>query len=370
MSIALCMIVADEAASLRRCLANVNDLVTSIHIICTRDNQEVLEVAESFGAAVRSFPWCDDFSAARNASIADVAEEWILCLDADDWFPAGEAAKLNDAIKTDATALTLNYRVIDGYTPAPGLKLFRNHLGIRYEGIIHESIRKSLHQVPGWKIGHTDVTLVHTGYTAELTQQKLHRNRPMLERELQRAAGDLHQVLYVGHSLAFTLSALGEKQEAAELLESLLRKMADHGLKCVDDWHITILQQLLDLQLESGDLSGCWECAASVFGNHPLFKYYRGILSFHRGLAREALEDFEGFERLWRERPLRLALPETLPTIDLWRSQGLCHFLLKDYVQAAEQFERCLRAAPENPEFQARLRLAEALKQESVRANS
>ncbi len=370
MSIALCMIVADEAASLRRCLASVNHLVTSIHIIRTRDNQEVADIAKSFGAVVRSFPWCDDFSAARNASIANVAEDWILCLDADDWFPPGEATRLNDAVKTDATALTLNYRVIDGYLPAPGLKLFRNHLGIRFEGIIHEYIRSSLHQVPGWKIGHTDITLVHSGYTPEQTQRKLSRNRPMLEQELQRAASDLQQVLYVGHSLAFTLSALGKKQEAADLLQSLLSQMADQGMKCEDDWQIAILQQLLDLQLESTEMSGCWERAESVFGNHPLFKYYRGMLSFHRGLTRKALDDFEAFERLWRERPLRLAIPETLPTIDLWRWQGHCHFLLKDYAQAAERFGRCLRADPGNPEFQARLRLAEALKQESVRANS
>ena len=224
-SLALCMIVRNEESHLARCLASVRDAVDAIYITDTGSTDGTVEIARRFGATLRHFEWCDDFSAARNHAIAGVREDWILCLDADDWFPPGEAAKIRPLLAAaDSAAFTVRYHIMDGHTPVPGLKVFKNGLGLRYEGIIHENLRNSLAAVPGARTGRLDVTLQHAGYTTTSLEEKLGRNLPLLEREWTRccAATDHKQRLYVGKELACALIRVGREREGEELLLRLL----------------------------------------------------------------------------------------------------------------------------------------------------
>ena len=59
------------------------DLVDEIVIADTGSTDRTRELAASFGARVVEFPWCDDFGAARNASLEQATGRWVLWLDAD-----------------------------------------------------------------------------------------------------------------------------------------------------------------------------------------------------------------------------------------------------------------------------------------------
>ena len=245
--LALCMIVADESETLQKCLESVAPFVDTIYLTSTQDFPAVRLIAERFHAKLRSFPWVNDFSAARNFSISDVAEEWILCLDADDVFPRGEAAKIRAHLGPHATAYSLQYQIGDELTPAAGLKIFRNHRGIRYEGIIHEHLRHSLNRLPGTPVGHLPIHLIHTGYADELLPQKALRNIPLLRRELQRClrVGDAHQLLYVGNSLATSLQRTNQPRRAETLLRWLIQRLHKFETVFSSDWEIAILSNYL-----------------------------------------------------------------------------------------------------------------------------
>src|SRR3990167_5570041 len=79
--VGLCMIVKNEARALGRCLESAKDWVGEMVVVDTGSTDETVAIAQSHGARVSYFPWCDDFSAARNAALDQATREWVLVLD-------------------------------------------------------------------------------------------------------------------------------------------------------------------------------------------------------------------------------------------------------------------------------------------------
>jgi tetratricopeptide (TPR) repeat protein len=82
--LSLCMIVKNEEALLARCLDSVVGLVDEICVLDTGSTDRTVEIAASFGAKIGHFEWCDDFAAARNASLDLATGDWIIYLDGDE----------------------------------------------------------------------------------------------------------------------------------------------------------------------------------------------------------------------------------------------------------------------------------------------
>ena len=72
-TVSLCMIVKNEERTLRRCLDSVRGLMDEIIIADTGSTDRTVEIARDCGAAVCTFPWCDDFAAARNFAFSKAA---------------------------------------------------------------------------------------------------------------------------------------------------------------------------------------------------------------------------------------------------------------------------------------------------------
>ena len=68
--LSLCMIVKNEEERLARCLSSVQGAVDEIIILDTGSTDGTKEVASRFTQRVYDYAWDDDFSAARNASLA------------------------------------------------------------------------------------------------------------------------------------------------------------------------------------------------------------------------------------------------------------------------------------------------------------
>lgn len=59
-------------------------MVDEIVIVDTGSMDGTLEIAREFGAKIVHHPWNDDFSEARNVSLANATGDWALWLDADE----------------------------------------------------------------------------------------------------------------------------------------------------------------------------------------------------------------------------------------------------------------------------------------------
>lgn len=196
--LSLCMIVKDEEQYLPDCLASAKPVVDEIIIVDTGSTDRTVEIARAAGAQVFYEEWCNDFAAARNASLRHATGDWILVLDADERLPADSGKlmrRLLDAPDVAAYLVKLQCPTLGGSamgtTQLKWLpRLFRNGVGARYEGIVHECLLPSLRGKG--KIVYSDVTLDHLGYlqSPEATQAKATRNLRLLEHQVAETSAD------------------------------------------------------------------------------------------------------------------------------------------------------------------------------------
>jgi len=82
--LSLCMIVRENAKTLRPCLQSIRPWVDEMVIINTGSKDETPQIVEQFGGRLLYFPWVDNFSAARNESLNHARGKWLFWMDSDD----------------------------------------------------------------------------------------------------------------------------------------------------------------------------------------------------------------------------------------------------------------------------------------------
>jgi hypothetical protein len=368
-TIAACLMVRDCAEHLRRCLASLEGQVDAIYITDTGSVDATVEVARSFGAHVRFFPWCDDFSTARNASLDGVTEDWLLVLDADDAFAPGAVKSIRPHLGAGACAATVLYLITPSHTPLRATRLFRNGLGCRYEGIIHESPGEWLRARvrDGWGRLDLPVTLHHHGYTADLLPGKAARNLPLLRREWKRlqSAGSDASRFHAGAELGMALAKSGAVEESEKWFADLWQRVESADAMPVTSRMKVLLCWLWILQEQgaSGDavrLALVRSVEASC-GGVPAYQLQRGLIELECGNPGAALQWLERFRDASGASEFEVAVPQEYLGVRLWVMLGHCRMALKQHGAAAECFKRCVEMAPGVDEYSLRLRVAESL---------
>lgn len=188
-TLAVCMIVKNEAERLHLILGDIMGLWDELIIVDTGSTDETIEIAQRFGARVVSQSWIGDFSAARNRSKDEARAAWIMWLDADDRIEAADVKRLQSLKPTLRSDIVYNLQVVnrraDGFSPPfMQARLFPNDPRLRFESRVHESIMVSARK-HGFRGAQLAVKIIHTGYeTPEQMLQKMKRNETILEQEL------------------------------------------------------------------------------------------------------------------------------------------------------------------------------------------
>jgi tetratricopeptide (TPR) repeat protein len=186
-SLTLVLIAKNEAAVIARCLDSAKGVASEMIVVDTGSTDDTSGIARSCGARVINFPWCDDFSAARNAGLEAARGRWILVLDADEYLPEASINALQSLIDgpADCAYHLLNKSSSDGgKTGMVGkiVRLFPNRPEIRFEWPVHEQVVTSLNRA-GVPIHDTSIEIIHTGYSSpEINAAKQERNLRILEK--------------------------------------------------------------------------------------------------------------------------------------------------------------------------------------------
>ncbi len=211
------MIVRNEEDNVRPCIDPLLPVLDEVIIVDTGSTDGTKRVAKELGANVYDFPWCDDFSAARNESIRHATGDYILWLDADDRIDEENIGKLQLLKnKFPPTRDTAYYLIINSQSPVDGetyfrqLRIFPRVKGGLFEGKVHEQIYFSL-KCQRIKFENIDIEIRHLGYKdSEVIFKKAQRNLSIIEGELKVRPDDL--VLH--YNAARTLALMGRQKEA------------------------------------------------------------------------------------------------------------------------------------------------------------
>lgn len=294
-TVAVCMIVRNEAANLPSCLGPIAPHVDEIVVVDTGSTDYTPDVARALGARVAHAPWTDDFSAARNESLRQATADWVLWLDADDRMDESEARKLRDLARRSGR--TAYYCQLASFAASDlerssclQLRFFPRLEGVRFEGRIHEQVIYSLNRL-GVEFCNCDVRIVHTGYRdRDVTRAKFARNLRLLELELAERPDDPLLLYHLAHSL----NATGQLDRAVETLERLLAGPAVSGVNRPVYLYAHIV--LARFQQDRGDLAAKVAVLRRALAEDPDYGLAHFFLGEHAwaerrlGEAREHLE--------------------------------------------------------------------------------
>ena len=313
-TIALAMIVKDEAVHLPECLDSVRRAVSEICIVDTGSVDNTLEIAKEYAAKVSVFIWCDDFAAARNESLRLCTADWIFILDADERIAPGDLPALSNLARgshdccyrfttrnyTNNTGVSEfqacdpsdpNARGFDGWYPSAKVRFFPNKRGAKFEGKVHELVNHSLER-QGIRTIDCPIPVHHYPLTKDSEQ-------------------------------------IRKKQE-------LYLKLG-HEKTVADPKDPNAYAELGNQYAEVGDYAnaaGAYREAAKLDPNNAVYLKDLGGMLQQLGRHEEA------------HRALRLAIEQDPNLLDAWRNLGVVLVESKQYEGAIECFQKALQLEP------------------------
>ncbi|HEY9900169.1 MAG TPA: glycosyltransferase [Pantanalinema sp.] len=351
-TLALCMIVRDEEAYLEDCLASVRGVVDEIVIVDTGSTDGTLAIAERHGARVSHFPWIGDFAAARNAGIEQVTSDWILVLDADERLLADSIPELRRLLRAeDVAGYSLVCENLVGSAGggmsqhAPVFRLFRNGLGIRFDGLIHEQAIPSAKRT-GRATLPSGVRIRHLGYLAEAVTQrgKRERNLRILERQATLAPDDPFAHFNLAEGLKLLDRFIEAERHYLRALDLLEARGAAKGTPYYPNLYLS-LGDLYRRLLRFERATAVLDEAIARYPDYPDLYYIRGFCHFDAGAFREAIPWFERCLGMQGARPAYPTDPD-VPGHKALRALADCHIRLGDRPRARAYLEQTLALHP------------------------
>ena len=294
MKISACYIAKNEERNIARSIESLRGAVDEIIVVDTGSDDRTKEIAAEMGARVLDFIWHDDFSAARNFAIEAAGGDWIVFLDADEWFvePQGLRQALEEEMRCvpDLEAMMLLRVNLDEqgreFFRDRSLRVFRNVPWLRYHGQIHENIYsdrgKPCVSYPG------GFFLCHDGYRSGVIGDKVVRNLSLMLKEIEKNG---HPERFY-HGLTDCYYYLRQYKKCLETAFLGLAMPTYPKDTRMELYHVA-LEAMRFLALPPELMCELMDCALAEFPFLPEFHAEKGILLSCRGDMKQAIDELE-----------------------------------------------------------------------------
>lgn len=205
------LICKNEEAVIERCIRSFMDIVDEIIVCDTGSTDGTIEILKKLGVQLYHIEWRDDFAWARNQALSHCTGDWVLYLDADEYFEEGSAAKirmvLDEAVQPNPNypyrAISCKLTSIDpktGVFHSDGMRLFcfKRTPETRFYRRVHEQVWENERTLPNLYL--KDVFIKHTGYTIDtgnIMKGKLSRNDQLLLKAVEDGTADSTDYYYL-----------------------------------------------------------------------------------------------------------------------------------------------------------------------------
>jgi glycosyltransferase involved in cell wall biosynthesis len=237
-TLSVCMIVKNEEKHIAKCLASIKPVADEIIVVDTGSTDRTKDISVVFGAQVYDFPWTNDFSEARNASLEKARGDWILVHDADEVLSPLDHDKFIQILRNKRSRRPIAYEIttrnyimepaVDGWTanngeyreeesgsgwfPSTKVRLFTNDRRIRFSNPVHEILEPSIIQA-GMEMKHCSIPIHHYGKLPSETSTKKADAYYLLGKQKLERMGNVPIAL---RELAIQAEELGKHEEAIE----------------------------------------------------------------------------------------------------------------------------------------------------------
>jgi len=192
-ALSVCMIVggAEAGQTLHRCLHSVRPIADEIVIAWSNCDEETLRIARQYAHVLFEIAWLEEdglpnFAAARNRSIEKASGDWILWIDADEYLVGAENLPkyLRENIYNAYVIRQWHHAIDASFAPDTPMRCFRNGLGVKFFGAIHEHPEMALNEGITPHVILADVNVIHDGYVTEGKRVgRFRRNLPILVKD-------------------------------------------------------------------------------------------------------------------------------------------------------------------------------------------
>ncbi|WP_051598425.1 glycosyltransferase family 2 protein [Selenomonas ruminantium] len=208
MKISACYITKNEEKNLSRSIDTIAAAVDELIVVDTGSTDKTRNVAKSYGAKVYDYVWQNDFSGPRNFAIEQATGDYILFIDADEYFSAetcGNLRKVLEDNKAYDALLIKRYDIDHNEDDIMGeifvLRAFKHKSNLCYQGRIHEELRDDGRIINNIAmLGPDLLKLYHTGYETAVNQAKAERNLHILQEEIKVADNPGQYYMYMAEA--------------------------------------------------------------------------------------------------------------------------------------------------------------------------
>lgn len=289
--ITVCMIAKNEDIHIEECLKRLRPCKFEIVVVDTGSVDRTVETAKKYTDKVFHFDWCDDFSAARNYSITQASNDWVLIIDCDEYLEnvnlADIEAILSENISSVGMIIRNNPYIIQGVRSIMTERIGRlfNRRYCHYEGSVHEQVTTLEGEEP--ETFTIPLTFYHEGYVSESGKRmRATRNLEMLLRDLELKGASP----YIYFQLGQNYISLNDLEKASHYFKLGLDLNADPNSAFVQSMTETYGYCLVELAKYDAALALAEKY--DLYSNRADFVYLMGIIYLKKNMLQKAIEEF------------------------------------------------------------------------------
>ncbi len=287
--ISACVITKNEGEEIGRWIENMKQCSDEQILVDTGSTDDTVAIAEAAGVKVYHYKWKNDFSAAKNFAIEKAKGDWIVFLDADEFFTPETVGNVRNVIAREHSRVAevdvilcpiINIDVdknnieINRFV---NLRLFRNVSYLRYVGNIHESVRHKDNELRIF-IEKKYLEIYHTGYSSQRVKEKTKRNLKLLQEDIAKNGEGIQHYRY----LMDCYQGVGDHEKTIKYGKLHLESNA-YSISNESDVYRTLINSMVFMKKDPEEIRPYIEEALAQFKDIPDFYAYYAANFFRQG---------------------------------------------------------------------------------------